>query len=56
MAVVGEVRLFLKEKRCRNLSDYSAFGWQAQKYTAARLSAVVEHRGAILAVVLVCEA
>lgn len=48
--------LFPKGKRCRDLSDSNVSGCYAQNDMAARLSAVVEYRGAILAFVLVCEA
>lgn len=56
MAIVGEVTLFLKEKRCRDVSDCSVFGCWAQKYAAARLPAVAEYSGAVVAVAGVCEA
>lgn len=44
---MGEVKLFLKGERCRDPSDSSVFGYWAQNYAAASLSAIVEHRGAI---------
>lgn len=56
VAVMGEVTLFLREKRCRDVSDCSVFGCWAQKYAATRLSAVAEYRGAVVAVARVCEA
>lgn len=37
VAIMGEVTLFLKEKRCRDVSDCTHIGCWAQKYAAARL-------------------
>lgn len=52
MDIMGEVTLFLKEKRCRDVSDCSVFGCLAQEYAAARLPAVAEYSGAVVAVLL----
>lgn len=53
---MGEVTLFLKEKKCRDMCDCSVFGCWALKYAAARLPAVAECSGAVVAVAGVHEA
>lgn len=43
----GRGYLIPERKRCRDVSDRSVFGCWAQKYAAARLSAVAEYSGAV---------